>query len=873
MPSKIQANDAENSGNIRMGNYAEVKTSSKHQTSKSFKEKTLSPRASRSLKLHDKDGAALRPVDRPYMDRCSGIIENIGERHSALLKSSGNCQKQSLVMKTIEDEEVVKYMSNLPGYLQRSEKADNIQEKALNFGVLDWGRLERWKYDQKRVSGRRNVHSTSSSDTSSPFSTFGSSTQSGQSESGSSSLIQRKQSPSLSSNHLKLSAKEGHSRVSDGKRTKHDAAIHDLKSDPKTDVSVGRDLPGLRAEKGNRKESGSKIVTSNLKSYDTSSACTKGKTKTQQGEFKRREQFQEVAFQVPDEGNPNAYGFLPVDWSGLPQHSDGAASHVQERKPENSLRFESTAFDYEQLTEVNRMSFSEDFHFQFAGLSPGVPHSCPFPCSSQATEWSDSRSGSPFDVPSTKIPSDRRRSFTDSGETPPFGYGTKNVEENESTTKPVNLSVVISYDALSLEAKASKEAVRDPSPTRLSNVGLSRMNRSFSSKEALTRQVNSASSAAKSGSANSSREKGNASSRAKSSPLRRLLDPLLKPKASNGVHFAGLLSVPPAHHAHEAPTSTHGACKPSNAGLNSSTGPLAKRSINFSNWVPADAHGPLQDEKRSPSTMHALLQLACKNGLPLFTFTFNDSDILAATKKKICTGKDDFEWIYTLYSVHEVKKKSGGWMGQGSKDKRHGYVSNVVGQMKVSDSRYPKSTSDGSEDHVKVREFVLLGAELREAAHENLDFLPNSELVAIIIEAPNERDKSFDGDERSDNSRDQSEVGLGDFLPQERYSCYQAENLQTGGKLESQRHSSIVVILPNGVHGLPAKGEPSPLINRWKSGGSCDCGGWDVGCTLTILGDQDRRRKSLSSPEACYLCDDADQVDLFIQVLQASEEC
>ncbi|KAL0366858.1 UNVERIFIED_CONTAM: hypothetical protein Sradi_3575900 [Sesamum radiatum] len=39
-------------------------------------------------------------------------------------------------------------------------------------------------------------------------------------------------------------------------------------------------------------------------------------------------------------------------------------------------------------------------------------------------------------------------------------------------------------------------------------------------------------------------------------------------------------------------------------------------------------------------------------------------------------------------------------------------------------------------------------------------------------------------------------------------------------------------------HGGPRTrvgGGPSNLIERWTSGGHCDCGGWDIGCPLTIL--------------------------------------
>uniref|UniRef100_A0A1J3G0C8 Uncharacterized protein n=2 Tax=Noccaea caerulescens TaxID=107243 RepID=A0A1J3G0C8_NOCCA len=56
-------------------------------------------------------------------------------------------------------------------------------------------------------------------------------------------------------------------------------------------------------------------------------------------------------------------------------------------------------------------------------------------------------------------------------------------------------------------------------------------------------------------------------------------------------------------------------------------------------------------------------------------------------------------------------------------------------------------------------------------------------------------------------------------------------------KTESERSRCLVsmdIVIPSGVHGGPEDG-PSSLIDRWKSQGNCDCGGWDLGCSLTLL--------------------------------------
>ncbi|KAG7595807.1 hypothetical protein ISN44_As06g003550 [Arabidopsis suecica] len=51
---------------------------------------------------------------------------------------------------------------------------------------------------------------------------------------------------------------------------------------------------------------------------------------------------------------------------------------------------------------------------------------------------------------------------------------------------------------------------------------------------------------------------------------------------------------------------------------------------------------------------------------------------------------------------------------------------------------------------------------------------------------------------------------------------------------------SMNVVIPSGIHGGPEDG-PSSLIERWKSQGNCDCGGWDLCCSLTLLKGQPRK--------------------------------
>lgn len=52
--------------------------------------------------------------------------------------------------------------------------------------------------------------------------------------------------------------------------------------------------------------------------------------------------------------------------------------------------------------------------------------------------------------------------------------------------------------------------------------------------------------------------------------------------------------------------------------------------------------------------------------------------------------------------------------------------------------------------------------------------------------------------------------------------------------------TSMDILIPAGLHGGPRtkNGGPSSLTERWRSGGLCDCGGWDIGCPITVLQGQ-----------------------------------
>ncbi|KAJ4956056.1 hypothetical protein NE237_012839 [Protea cynaroides] len=80
--------------------------------------------------------------------------------------------------------------------------------------------------------------------------------------------------------------------------------------------------------------------------------------------------------------------------------------------------------------------------------------------------------------------------------------------------------------------------------------------------------------------------------------------------------------------------------------------------------------------------------------------------------------------------------------------------------------------------------------------------------------------------------------------------------------------TSMDVLIPAGFHGGPITGNggPSSLTSRWRSGGHCDCGGWDIGCPLTVLHNVSSKEVLLSDA-----LQERKSFDLFVQGTKQGE--
>lgn len=289
----------------------------------------------------------------------------------------------------------------------------------------------------------------------------------------------------------------------------------------------------------------------------------------------------------------------------------------------------------------------------------------------------------------------------------------------------------------------------------------------------------------------------------------------------------------------------------------------------------------------SPAHLSGLLKLENKHGVPFFEFSVkNPEDVIVAKTWKVGNA---LNWVYTFHTAHNRRKSNvTGW---GSKDSNK--ESTMVGQMQVSCYLCTELKDAGAFDNSMVTEFVLYDAahprrsdakpptgsnespsvETRDSSEfpdqtklkvqpkNDNDFLTpcprapadlhsDLEIAAIVIQLPFEKRESLKckrGDWRSDNLLN--------------FSGLELEKKSTS---DCSSPAKVNVVTPLGNHGLPiteseSRG-PSPLLDRWRLGGGCDCGGWDMGCPLVVFGNP-----NIQYDEDHALLENERPVQLFVQ--------
>lgn len=739
-------------------------------------------------------------------------------------KSYENHQKQRSHRRQCEEDELVRYMSNLPGYLERVE---SIHDKVLNVGVLDWAYLEQWKCSHTHLPHISSRSSTSASNKSVSVSMDRSPSYSSRGRSLSPSCRRICDPPLLS--HFMASAMRDHSQSAKilEKYLEDCQNISRSKNNTKGQFVTANDhfpqiLPDNELKARNLKDLDPKM---DMKRGDLSSdqmdevaaSYIELPMRTQGGKFERKvEAFQQpnmvtVEKDILNKNKPPLCMSRDIylhDHSGI--HDLPTPQCWKSQIPSRT-----------SFIEIHKELSLEDANYK--NLDSCTLQDEVYCSHSQAKGY-------------TSIGTERIKVHTTSSSTPLSAkMGMRPSKSGQAEwNQPITTMLSARDSSQVLAEKVASEKSRSSSPFRRFSFSSGFVSKGFGHKEDTLRRYGSSIRTTMSSSENmrgwsTSDTLGNGKAgeagRSRSSPLRRLLSPLLKPKTVN------------CHHSAESSQKnallTNKNCMSANgksSSLRSAKGLMKDYGVDHST---IDKDNSLKDKKHVSSTLQALLRIAWKNGLPTFTFAVDkSSSILAATMQKLTPiEKDGCSCIYTFFTF-DVNKKAANWMKQAGKGKGPNYIRHIVAQMKVSNPHYLDFTGRNCVGSSALKEFVLYSTKLNQGCDQAPNYQLDDELAAIILKIP-------------------KTIGF-------------IDNVRCSSSLDDRRELvHATVVLPSGVHSHPSKGGPSSLIERWKSGGSCDCGGWDMGCKLKIFANEIPASKNSSPSPACY----EDHFELFLQVI------
>ncbi|ESQ42465.1 hypothetical protein EUTSA_v10012736mg [Eutrema salsugineum] len=649
--------------------------------------------------------------------------------------------KQCMEARGGDEPELVKYMSKLPIFLERAETP---QENLLSVGVLDWGRLEKWQHSHNnRIPVKTRFPSVSQADAS--------------------LVLPRDESSAGPS-------KVVHDRTS-ACRMNHRSSRH-----PKF---VEETVKEYREIKGTRKKK--------LKDHRCYSSLEKlGPTTDAQGSdgYEKMDRKGKTGgnMEVKSKGDGNRRKKSEKKLRERNRNDDDGELG-RKQQGEIKLCHSAKKLAREEAKTCKRSSSKYIRIVHDVKVDYCTQHACPLPCKADGC-LAKNIIGS-TDADPNKVSVETSQGVTLSTKARNTSSRGKITEDRASSL----LSVKHCMDAPA-QRPNSKPSI---SPFQRLSFSMGKTSKTNSEGVAgSTTQLDSMANSTKTGSqnlalssgfdgldCNKPREKDTTTT----SHLRRLLEPLLKPRAT---HSGNSVEGPRGQGVQRIKLGITG-CKTVN--------------------VNDSAH----EKKLGSSMIRAALRVTVKNNQPLFTFAVNkETDILAASQKKMGSSDEgECTCVYTFFSIKDHKRNSA-WLNQRGRGQTHGIISNVVAQMRVS-----SSLPSGS-----IREFVLFSVELDQESTEKSDLQLKNELAAIIVKMPRWYNRRASLKTVQDHNALNKE--LEDHIKDRVFD----------------QDISATVILQSGVHSMPHKGGPSSLIQRWRTGGSCDCGGWDMGCNLRILTNQ-----------------------------------
>ncbi|XP_058737003.1 uncharacterized protein LOC131609335 [Vicia villosa] len=721
-------------------------------------------------KISSKSGMEFRNRDK---SKRKSVIDHSQQPQ---LETLGEILKRGSINEcSTQHEELVKHMSNLPGYLKSSDRGKNIQEKALNFGVLDWSRLEKWK-NKQAFNGNEESSSSRAATTSS------STARRHKKFDDKKGLCSSRDIRQYRNSGKKIIGGERRMRSREFESIGEIQLDKSLRKGKMSDYEVEAiSMQGFQKKKETRFNSGFDNRFPSLEGKDKS--VTLGSEKKMSS---RRSEAKIKMNQWPDsdiEFDQNHCHIMPRDIVLL-RPRKFLQSNFEDYFPHSqSIASSDENFSESSLSSSSYISLPEEAYTE--NILPSV--------ASLASETTRDNFDTDLDVDFSSVRSEK----------PGCSKNMSSFISNKDTCIEKEMLDMKQRNQYSFgNMKELTENNRNNLSQDQLSFGLNRLGRSLSFKEGPTLPKQSAKKvSAKSGplifensnlNKSSKDHKASDHKRTRSSTFMRLLDPLWKHKASNTQQHSSEISLTP------------------------------KGSPNSMSFRTNSLH----DENHKESSIKAILQLTIKNGLPLFHFVINsERKVLAATMNSLASSeKDDGSCYFTFYLLNEIKKKSGRWTSHWSKEKNSGgYAYNIAGHMKISNSRVTEPKDENFKGQCMVKDYVLFGVGNDQPDKGPKDFVKRKELAAAVIEIPCE------------NVNLLKKECLKCLLADKRCFCISQENDISG--------SNITVILPGGLHASPKKGEPSPLIHRWKLGGLCDCGGWDVGCKLLVLSNQNPSSK------------------------------
>ncbi|CAN6460394.1 unnamed protein product [Victoria cruziana] len=204
------------------------------------------------------------------------------------------------------------------------------------------------------------------------------------------------------------------------------------------------------------------------------------------------------------------------------------------------------------------------------------------------------------------------------------------------------------------------------------------------------------------------------------------------------------------------------------------------------------------------------------------------------------TGKHNEEIKQVMVNLNPIREKTKGMqkMVTGIFRTPHSRLqphSNLIPSSSIYDEfpeilfyKYKKNLSDTAVEKLLMRQLI-----------------PNLEMAAMVVKV------------RIDQNTNQETPiggwGLKFLKKREGDSGFSSNGNRPMQKCKDNLITGMTILVPEDFHGGP-HGEPSTLLDRWRSGGHCDCGGWDVGCPIRVLDGRQCSEESFSHTEPKETC-------------------